>query len=151
VIKLGVLADSHRSKTNLRLALEKMQDCDYIIHCGDHDSDMEDSGVPSSKLIVVSGNCDHCSFNPSDRIIEKEGVKLLITHGDGYGVKFSLMRLFLKAQEIGAKLVLYGHTHAQKLDEKDGITLLNPGALKNGAYAIVTIDDGIISSRMLQL
>ena len=59
--------------------------------------------------------------------------------------------LFLKAKEAGANLVLYGHSHRQAVDEQEGIILLNPGALKAGDYAVVTLDRGKIGWQLKNL
>ena len=151
MVKLGVIADSHRSKRNIKAALGKMADCALILHLGDHDTDMEDFRLPESRLLSVPGNCDPMSFAPGTRIFEKEGVRVLMTHGDAYGVKYTLTRLALKAREAGAKLALYGHSHVQALDSDGDLTLMNPGALKNGDYAIVTLDGGRVSCELKNL
>lgn len=122
-----------------------MEDCALIVHLGDHDSDMDEFHLPENRLLSVPGNCDPLSFAPGTRIFERDGVRVLMTHGDAYGVKYSLMRLSLKAREAGAKLALYGHSHRQSADEDGGMILLNPGALKQGDYALVTLDAGKIS------
>lgn len=149
--KLGVMADSHRNNGNIREALKRMEDCALILHLGDHDSDMDAFYLPESRFMSVPGNCDPLSFAPGLRIFERDGVRVLMTHGDAYGVKYSLMRLSLKARETGAALVLYGHSHAQRVDEDGGVILLNPGALKNGDYAIVTLNEGKISWQLKNL
>ena len=149
--KLGVLADSHRSRANIRAALEIMEDCALILHLGDHDTDMDPFCLAENRLYSVPGNCDPLSFAPGIRIFERDGVRVLMTHGDAYGVKYSLTRLFLKAKEAGANLVLYGHSHRQAVDEQEGIILLNPGALKAGDYAVVTLDRGKIGWQLKNL
>lgn len=149
--KLGVIADSHRNIGNLRAALSCMADCALILHLGDHDSDMDAFHLPESRLMSVPGNCDPLSFAPGVRIFERDGVRVLMTHGDAYGVKHSLMRLSLKARECGAALALYGHSHAQRADGDDGVILLNPGALMRGDYALVTLDGGKISWQLKNL
>ena len=68
-----------------------------------------------------------------------------------YGVKHSLMRLSLKAREAGAALALYGHSHRQEIDRDGEITLLNPGALKNGDYAVVELDKGCVRCELHNL
>ena len=149
--EIGVIADSHRNKANIRAALAKMESCALILHLGDHDTDMEDFRLPENRLLSVPGNCDPLSFAPASRIFEREGVRVFMTHGDAYGVKFSLMRPRLKAEEVGAKLALYGHSHRQRADEDGGVILLNPGALKNSDYAVVTLEAGKISWELKNL
>ena len=49
------------------------------------------------------------------------------------------------ARAEGAGLVLYGHTHTANLQQKDGITFLNPGALaftSEPSYAVLTAEKG---------
>ena len=151
MVKLGIIADSHRSMRNIREALGKMEDCALILHLGDHDTDMDDFRLPENRLLSVPGNCDPLSFAPHNRIFEKEGVRVFMTHGDAYGVKYTLTRLSFKAREAGAKLALYGHSHVQALDEDGGIVFLNPGALKNGDYAVVTLHEGKITCELKNL
>ena len=148
MVKLAVFADSHRAWAKLRVALEQTRDCALVLHLGDHDTDMDDFRLNENRLLSVPGNCDPFSFAPPVRIFEREGVRVLMTHGDAYGVKYSLTRLSLKAREAGATLALYGHSHVQRADEDNGVILLNPGALKNGFYAVVTLDEGKIQWQM---
>lgn len=61
-------------------------------------------------------------------MVELEGVKILLCHGHRYHVKSTLLPLYLAARENGVRLALFGHTHTALLEEKDGITLLNPGS-----------------------
>lgn len=138
--KLGVIADSHRNKRRLALALEEMKDCRYILCLGDHDSDMEDAEGVGDRLRAVCGNCDPFSSSPCVQYLQVENVRLMMTHGDAYGVKYSLTRLFLKAKSENVRVALYGHTHERRADEQDGVLLLNPGALKDGKYLILEID-----------
>ena len=149
--RLGVMADSHRSRKNIREALSLMGNCDYIIHLGDHDTDMDGMGVSESRLYTVPGNCDPLSFSPGLRICEWDGVRLIMTHGDAYGVKYGLTRLSLKAREAGARLALYGHSHQQRADDDGQVLCLNPGALKIGCFAVVTLDSGRVTYEMKTL
>ena len=151
MIKLGVIADSHRNEANIREALRRLEDCALIIHLGDHDTDIDGFRLPETRLLSVPGNCDPFSFAPASRIFEREGVRVFMTHGDAYGVKYSLVRLRLKAQETGSALVLYGHSHQQRVDRDGNVVLLNPGALKNGDYSVVTLKDGRISWELINL
>ena len=47
-----------------------------------------------------------------------------------------------RAQEVGAKIACFGHTHHAAAEWKDGILLLNPGALCDGRYAILQTGEG---------
>ena len=52
-------------------------------------------------------------------------------------------KLDLLAKENGCNIVLYGHTHQQLVDEYDGVTFINPGALKEGNYALINENEVI--------
>ena len=57
--------------------------------------------------------------------------------------------LVYAAEEQGAKLALFGHTHKAAWTELGGVTLVNPGTAGRGAeltWALVTVfDNGAIS------
>ena len=64
-------------------------------------------------------------------------------------MKQGLGPLLGRAREVGAALAIFGHTHIQTLEGHEGILLLNPGALRDGAFAIVEIDSqGEINCRL---
>ena len=141
--RLGVMADSHRARRNIQKALEQMEDCRLILHLGDHDSDMDAFDLRPGRLISVPGNCDPLSFEPQLQLFERDG--------RAYGVKYGLTRLALKAREKGARLALFGHSHAQTAEDDGEVLCLNPGALYNGCYAIVTLDAGKITYELKKL
>ena len=60
-----------------------------------------------------------------------------------YGVKGGIGSFEAAARKSGADIALYGHTHIQYHDTKDGLHILNPGALMNGKYAVLTIEGSI--------
>ena len=54
-----------------------------------------------------------------------------VTHGDVYGVSWGEEELVSRAQEMGADVVFYGHTHcpAYHVYESEGVTVFNPGSI----------------------
>ena len=83
--------------------------------------------------------------------LELDGVRIFVTHGHLYGVKRDLTALAGAAKDAGARLALFGHTHIQHLEERGGITLLNPGTagrFGHSGYAVVEIKDGAFSCRL---
>lgn len=58
----------------------------------------------------VKGNCDRYEFC-DEEVVETDGVRILLTHGDKYHVKRGLLELDLRARELGCTLVFTGiHT-----------------------------------------
>jgi putative phosphoesterase len=118
-----------------------MRESDYIIHLGDLRTDLTLLDAESyNKLYSVLGNCDG---GGDDAVISIEDVKILLTHGDKYGVKNSLTRLYFKAKEQKVNAVFFGHTHNAVIEENEGITFINPGTMtkfsqKSYCYIVVS-------------
>ena len=146
-----VLSDTHGNFKAIDKILPIINESDYLFHLGDHDSDIKAyRNDVKAKVYSVKGNCDG---GGDDLTVEVEGVKILLTHGDRYGVKRSIYPLYLKAKEIGVNLVCYGHTHDASILEQDGIFLVNPGCA-NGFYAnsycYIVIHNGKITSKLVE-
>ena len=70
---------------------------------------------------------------------------IMCTHGHLYGVKTGLTALSYAADEIGADIVLYGHTHIPDITNYNNKWFINPGSLGRPlspvrTYCILTID-----------
>ena len=61
--------------------------------------------------------------------LEIEGKKVFITHGHLHKVGFGTDDLYELAVRNGYDIVLYGHTHVQKVENRNGIYIANPGSL----------------------
>ncbi len=126
-MKIYVLSDSHNSLLFAPF-LEKCQNADMVIHCGDGQRDVEDlKSVLTCPVYAVKGNCD--ILGKREEIIDIEGHRIFVTHGDMYGVKYSHSGLVLKAKELNADIVLYGHSHVPDISYHENIWLINPGSL----------------------
>ena len=134
-----ILSDTHGNFSAIDKLLPIMNEANFVIHLGDHDSDILSYRKElKDKIVSVKGNCDGGS---DEQILNVEGVKILITHGNLYGVKQSLYKLTLRAKELGVSAVFYGHTHQAQIDFIDGIQFVNPGAMtrfseKSYCYAV---------------
>lgn len=98
----------------------------------------------------VPGNCDYAPTVPQSLTLELDGVRIFVTHGHLYGRQARSDRACGAAKDAGARLALFGHTHIQHLEERGGITLLNPHGRRFGhsGYAVVEIKDGAFSCRL---
>lgn len=136
--RLGVVSDSHGGLGALQLLCPLLKGVDAVAFLGDGMGDArrigERTGLP---IYAVSGNCDLTQDYPAERTEVFSGVKTLLTHGNGLRVKHSLLRLTLRAEEVGAGLALFGHTHQPLTEWSRGVLLVNPGALMDGRYAVI--------------
>ena len=104
---------------------------DAVIHCGDGSRDTQAviREFPELPVYQVGGNCDFDPTLPLTLTVELSGVRILIAHGHSYGVRYGdLDRLAYAAEEAGARIALYGHTHRAKVDTVGAVTVLNPGS-----------------------
>ena len=139
-MKLLILSDTHRSLGFAYDAIEK-EHPDAVVHLGDHLTDAEDLSFACQEpdFYYVPGNCDYAPAVPQSLTLELDGVRIFVTALAG------------AAKDAGARLALFGHTHIQHLEERGGITLLNPGTagrFGHSGYAVVEIKDGAFSCRL---
>lgn len=109
---------------------------DMIIHLGDHSSDCDvlRSEFPGIPLYSVRGNCDLGSSAPDTDYVQVGPVKVFITHGHLYNVKWSVLQLAYAAREADCGVAMFGHTHDPFNEEFSGVRLLNPGTAGQGHF-----------------
>src|SRR5512136_16378 len=121
-MRVLVMSDSHG---NLPLALQACdiaESFDALIHLGDGGEDAEVlAHAVDVKVFHLAGNCDPGSASPRELLWECEGKKLMMMHGDAYGVKSGLGLLERRAREVQADAVLFGHTHCALVTSLSGI------------------------------
>ncbi|MBO4941609.1 MAG: metallophosphoesterase [Clostridia bacterium] len=130
-MKAIIFSDSHGNFNSMAKAIGKEKDIDMIIHAGDINRDISDLEIayPRPAVAGVRGNNDFWDASyPDERTFTFDNVKIFLTHGHLYGVKYSLAKLSAKGREIGADICIFGHTHAHLNESDSGITLFNPGS-----------------------
>lgn len=156
-MRILILSDTHGNFPLAVEACEMAEPFDLLFHLGDGSNDIELlKKISIGECIYVAGNCDVGSNAPQELIWEDGGVKILLTHGNIYGVKNGMGRLIARSKELGVNVTLYGHTHLPAKETIEDILFINPGALaqtcKYHSYAILTImPNGQISVEHLTL
>jgi putative phosphoesterase len=129
-LRVGVLGDTHGKIKKAKKAVEQMGDIKLLIHTGDYYEDaLILSKVSGIKVKAVTGNCDSYAPGPVEELLKIGDFRLYLTHGHLFGVKSSLARLYQRAEELGAHIVIYGHTHMPYQEKRNGILFLNPGSI----------------------
>mgnify|MGYP004518695247 CR=1 FL=1 len=151
-MKILVLSDSHSSLRFMRLALQKIRP-DAFIHLGDYYQDAQAMAeeFPEIPGYFVAGNCDWSAHCDRELRLNVEGKRLLLTHGDRFGVKYGYDRLSYYAEESMMDAVLFGHTHRPFAGYVGRALLINPGALKNGSLCVLDISPRDIVPRILDI
>ena len=135
-----IISDYHKKEDEV-LKLKSLYNPEYILCCGDGESD--DAFYLENEIISVKGNCDYANL-PLVKVVEIKGKRFLLVHGHLHDVYFDIFKLYLLAKENNADYVLYGHTHMQYQEEYEGVTFINPGALKEGNYALINENEIIL-------
>jgi hypothetical protein len=122
VKRVGVLSDTHGL---LRPeALEFLRGSDHIVHAGD----IGDAGVLEAlrrvaPVTAVRGNNDSGPW--AENIAETE---LLEIGGVSIHVLHDLKQLDLDPAAAGFHVVVTGHSHQPRIEERDSVLYVNPGS-----------------------
>ncbi len=121
-----VFSDIHGNRGAFDKLLPLINENDGAFFAGDGAQTFSPKEI-KGEFYAVKGNNDYAVY-PAEQVVEVEGLRVFLTHGDCYGVRSGLTRLKLRAQEQGCGVVIYGHTHLPEIVEDDGILFVNPGS-----------------------
>ena len=119
-MELLIFSDSHGRAENIQVALERQVKApDVVFFLGDGARDFDRIFLCDVPLWAVRGNCDWSSSDFADRterLLYLEGHTILLCHGHEWGVKGGFGALIAHAADVGADIVLFGHTHKLTLE-----------------------------------
>ena len=137
-MRVGVVSDSHGEIENLRRGagwLIDKQNVEVIVHLGDNYEDtcvLENLGVRILKVPGVFSNYYQDRDIPNRVVVTFNGRKVLITHTEC--CHENDLPEDIKPEELVKKkavdVVLYGHTHIPRIEQRQNILYINPGHLK---------------------
>ncbi len=153
-----VFSDTHGDLVVAERAIARFPQAGTILHLGDNTRDAVRLAArhPELKVIGVAGNCDFDTdpeHFPAERVLEVEGKRLLMVHGNRQGVKGGYDKLVHLAEKLRADLTLFGHTHISADLVRNGRHLLNPGSpsfpkgMGGPSFALVEIGHGLLETR----
>ncbi len=156
-MRILVFSDSHGRGSRVEAAILEQPQAEHIFFLGDRISDIEHLPelYPDRKFYTVPGNCDLAFFEKATKTVTLGGRKILYTHGHEFSVKSGCERLIAFARDVGADIVLYGHTHVAETQYEDGLYLINPGSIGKGAgfdsYAFLDLEAGGIQPVIVRI
>lgn len=134
-MKILIVSDTHRDDQALKDLYRDYPKFDLYLHAGDSCSDMYNIYPFDS----VQGNCDYFPFDEK-RFVRTSAGNILMRHHP-----------FLRPDEREQiRIFIHGHTHIYKVEDKDGLLIINPGSLtrprdkSHGSFAILDIEDNAI-------
>jgi len=127
MIKIGILSDTH-GVVHPKI-VDLINKCDIAIHAGDIvDLEVIKKLNPLQKVIAVKGNNDsHMECFDEVEILDLPGGKLVVEHGHKHG-HHEPCHDSLRSTYPDAKIIVYGHTHKQIIDDTQKPWVINPGA-----------------------
>lgn len=130
---IGLISDTHipdRARELPKNVISAFQNVDLILHEGDLTSmEVIDELEKIAPTIAIQGNMDRAAgiILPNAKVIEAEGIKIGIAHGEVYPRADTQQLLYL-AKQLDADILVTGHSHQPKIEQIDGVLLLNPGS-----------------------
>jgi putative phosphoesterase len=141
MVRIGLISDTHSYLDPS--VLEHFASCHEIWHMGDvGDVAVADTLAGFKPLLGVYGNIDCPPLRyewPEDLVIEREGVKVLLTHIGGLPGKLpTRVKNLIKIHK--PDLFICGHSHILRVIKGDGYVYINPGAAgRHGFHAVRTL------------
>ncbi len=130
---IGLISDTHipdRARVLPQNVIDAFSDVELIIHAGDLTSmSVIEELERIAPVMAVQGNMDRASGLdlPKAKVIEAEGLRIGVIHGEVYPRADSDQLLYL-AKELDVDILVSGHSHQPKIEQKEGKLLLNPGS-----------------------
>jgi putative phosphoesterase len=128
---------------------------ELILHAGDVGDGVLEELAAIAPIEAVYGNTDATDDPRLRQSIERPfgGLRVHVSHGHELGSP-TPERLFAK---YDADVIVYGHTHQQKIVESNGRLVVNPGAAGARRFklmpsvGVLTIERGVASVRIIEL
>lgn len=154
-MKILVFSDSHGTVRYMREAVAAQRP-DRVLHLGDVMRDGEElaRALPELPIDQVCGNCDGYYAQPEEKVLDLRGHRIFMTHGHLYHVKSGLSLAVRAAQERGAEVLLFGHTHQPLVDRQGPLWIMNPGSIRGWGpttYGVLTLEDGRVDCRIVEI
>lgn len=148
-MRILVISDTHRKDDNVEKILKKEGSFDRVFHLGDVEGSQKKlTRMVKCPIDMVAGNNDMLGDLPKEKELELCGHHILLTHGHYYYVSLDTGMLGNDAGARGFDMVFYGHSHRPKIEERGGVTLVNPGSLayprqegRRPSYIILNLEE----------
>lgn len=130
---IGLISDTHipdRARIIPQKVIDAFSDVDLILHAGDLTSlEVIEELERIAPVIAVQGNMDRSNGIdlPKAKTLEVEGIKIGMVHGEVYP-RADTQQLVYIAKELEADILITGHSHQPKIEQTDGVLLINPGS-----------------------
>jgi len=149
--RIGLISDTHGLLRPEALAF--LRGCEHIVHGGDiGDAAILEALAAIAPLTAVRGNNDQAPWAeavPETALVELGGLRLYAIH--------DLAQLDIDPVAAGVKVVVSGHSHRPRAEERDGVLYVNPGSAGPRRFRLpisaaeLLIDGGALTPRIVEL
>jgi len=151
MLRIGLISDTHGL---LRPeAVSFLKGSDFIVHGGDiGNAGILEALAAIAPLTVVRGNNDREPW--ADAIAETELVKFGGVHL--YAIH-DLAQLDIDPSAAGVRVVVSGHSHKPKVEERDGVLYVNPGSAGPRRFKLpisvaeLVVDGASVTARVVSI
>lgn len=151
MITLGIISDTHGL---LRPeAIAALRGSDRILHAGDVGKiEILEALAQIAPVTAIRGNIDTApwaSTLPLTEVIEANSILIYMLH--------NLAQLDLKPEAAGFRVVIHGHSHHPKIEEKNGVLYFNPGSAGPRRFSSpvtvgrLTIEEKNVNAELIEL
>ncbi len=147
-MKALVFSDTHGKIEKTIEICKSISHVDMVLHLGDlkRDADKIRARI-DCPVLSVKGNMDGSYAEHEYQLLDTEFGKAFLSHGHMENVKQGYERFLYKAEFLGCKIGICGHTHIPVFTQLGDMYLLNPGSIsiplggRKGSYAIVEFSE----------
>jgi putative phosphoesterase len=158
---IGVLSDTHIPERASKIPEEvfkTFENVELILHAGDLVNkivlDQLNDLAPTK---CVQGNMDryYGLKLPEREIIEVEGIKIGLNHGEVYP-RGDSQQIYYIGREMGVEVLITGHTHWSFIHQLGDMILLNPGSptvprLSDPSVMLIEVKKGKIDANIVKV
>ena len=151
MVRVGLIADTHDLLRDEAVAF--LSGSDHIIHAGDIMKEQILQPLADlAPVTVVRGNNDRSAWGqslPETAFITLEQVGIYVIH--------DLKDLAVDPVELGARVVISGHSHTPLITERGGVLYVNPGSAGRRRFKLpisvaeLSIAGREVSARIVEL
>lgn len=150
--RIGVISDTHGHLSNH--VFELFLGVNLILHAGDIGrEDVMTALEAIAPVCAVAGNVDRygdVAPRPQERELTTPAGRIALTHGHLPGAPAgNRLKLIAHFARFEPEIIIFGHSHAPHLDERDGVVLFNPGSASQSRWrgintvGLITLDEAL--------
>jgi putative phosphoesterase len=149
--RIGLISDTHGLVRPEALAV--LSGCAHIVHGGDvGDGDVLGQLGAIAPVTAVRGNNDHGPWGRGLRdteLVEAGGIFIYAVH--------DIAGLDIDPAAAGVQVVVSGHSHRPRVEERDGVWFVNPGSAGPRRFSLpvsvaeVVVENGRVTARGILL